>query len=99
MPANKKYLTKSGWQRFAKITAGFFGGYMVTVTLFMALAFWTDHKAILLTLRFGGFMLWVGLLIVAFLAKNAWKIWGIYLFLTCLFAAIIYFGKIHSPII
>ena len=98
MPANKKHLTKSISQRFAKITAGFIGGYLVTITLFMALAFWSDHKAILLTLRFGGFMLWAGLLIAAFLAKNGWKVWGIYLLLTFLFATIIYFGKMYSPI-
>lgn len=100
MPANKKYLTKSASQRFAKISAGFLGGYLVTITFFMALAFWIKpHVDVLLTLRYGGFMFWAGLLIVAFLAKNGWKVWGIYLLLALLFSVIIYFGKMHNPII
>lgn len=98
MPANKKYFS-SPMQRVAKITAGFVGGYLVTLTSFMALAYWVDHVDVLLTLRFGGFMLWAGLLIVAFLAKNGWKVWGIYLLLTLFFCIIIYFGKMYSPII
>ncbi len=98
MPANKKYLTKSPWQRFAKITAGFIGGYLVTLSLFMTLSFWLDHRAVLLTLRAVGFMLWAGLLIVAFLAKNGWKVWGLYLLVTLLFALLIYLGKTYNPI-
>lgn len=99
MPANKKHLTKSGWQRFAKISAGFLGGYLVTVSFFMALAYWIDHREVLLTLRFGGFILWAGLLVVAFLGKNGWKTWGIYLLLTAVFSLIIYFSKIYHPIL
>lgn len=99
MPANKKHLTKSPWQRFAKLSAGFVGGYLLTTSFFMALAFWIDHKAVLLTLRFAGFILWAGLLIVAFLAKNGWKVWGIYLSLSLFFSLIIYLGKLYSPII
>lgn len=98
MPANKKHLTKSGWQRFAKISAGFLGGYLVTVSLFLALAYWVDHKAVLLTLRFGGFMLWAALLVVAFLGRNGWKTWGIYLLLTLVFSLIVYFSKTYHPI-
>ena len=37
MPANKKYLTKSTSQRFAKISAGLDGGYMVTESRHIAL--------------------------------------------------------------
>jgi hypothetical protein len=33
MPANKKYLTQSPFQKFLKITAGFIGGYTVMITL------------------------------------------------------------------
>lgn len=98
MPANKKYLTQSPWQRFAKITAGFFGGYLVTLSLFMALAYWIDHKAVLLSLRFAGFLVWVTLLILAFLAKNGWKIWGIYLLISLLFSLIIYCSKLYHPL-
>lgn len=99
MPANKKYLTKSRSQRFAKISAGLVGGYLVTESLHIALAFWVNHVNVLMTLRYGGFILWVGLLILAFLAKNGWKIWGIYLLLSLFFCILIYFGKSYNPII
>lgn len=99
MPANKKYLTPSLSQRFAKISAGLLGGYLVTVSFHMALAFFLDHVVVLMTLLFGGFILWAALLVLAFLAKNGWKIWGIYLLFTLLFSVIIYFGKTYSPII
>lgn len=99
MPANKKYLTHSKAQRFAKISAGILGGYFVTVTSHMALAYFVDHVNVLMTLRFGGFILWVALLIFAFLAKNGWKTWGLYLLLTLFFSVIIYFGNIYSPLV
>jgi hypothetical protein len=99
MPANKKYLTHSKTQRFAKISAGILGGYFVTVTSHMALAYFVDHVDVLTTLRFGGFVLWVALLIIAFLAKKGWKIWGVYLLLTLFFSVIIYFGNIYNPIV
>ncbi|GAB3652100.1 hypothetical protein GCM10028791_21440 [Echinicola sediminis] len=99
MPANKKYLTTSRSQRFAKITAGFFGGYGVTVTFFMAIGFWLDHINVLTTLRFGGFMLWATLFLLAFLFKNGWKAWGLYLLIALVFSIIIYFSKIYHPII
>ncbi|MDT0686030.1 hypothetical protein [Autumnicola psychrophila] len=99
MPANKKYLTKSKSQRFAKISAGLIGGYLVMESLHIALAFWVNHVHVLMTLRFGGFILWSALLILAFLAENGWKIWAIYLLLTLLFSILIYFGKSYNPII
>lgn len=98
MPANKKYLTKSVSQRIAKISAGLIGGYLVTVSLHMALSYWIDHVNVLLTLRFGGFILWAGLLILAFIGKNGWKTWAVYLLVTLVFSIIIYFGKIYIPI-
>ncbi|MBC9795973.1 hypothetical protein [Sinomicrobium weinanense] len=99
MPANKKYLTHSVSQRFAKITAGFIGGYMVAVTFHMALAFWVDHVNVLMTLRYAGFLLWAVLFLLAFLARNGWKIWGIYLLATLLFSVLIYVGKMYNPIV
>ncbi|QDH80645.1 hypothetical protein FKX85_16995 [Echinicola soli] len=98
MPANRKYLTTSPLQRFAKITAGFFGGYAVTVAAFMMVAYWLDHVNVLMTLRFGGFMLWVTLFLLAFLFKNGWKAWGLYLIITVVFSVVIYFNKMYLPI-
>lgn len=92
MPANKKYLTKSPIQRFLKISAGFVGGYGIVEALHMALMdFWGTANS-LITLRFGGFILWATLMIIAFLAKNGWKIWGIYLLTIGSLCLLIYFN-------
>jgi Ca2+/Na+ antiporter len=97
MPANPKYLTQSKWQRFAKITAAILGGYFVSVTFHLALAAWFNRANILMTMAFSGFILWVALMVVAFLAKSAWKIWAIYILLTLLFCLFIYLGQTYNP--
>lgn len=98
MPANPKYLTQSKWQRFAKISAAILGGYLVSVSFHLALASWFNHVNIIITMAFTGFILWVALMIMAFLAKNGWKIWGIYLLLTLLFYSLIHLGQLYNPI-
>ncbi|WP_264535878.1 hypothetical protein [Flavobacterium sp. N1736] len=98
MPANPKYLTQSSWQRFAKITAAILGGYFVSVTFHLALAAWFGRANILMTMAFSGFIVWVALMVIAFLAKSAWKIWTIYIFLTLVFSLLIYLGQTYNPI-
>lgn len=98
MPANPKYLTQSKWQRFAKITAAILGGYFVSVSFHLALASWFNRANILMTMAFSGFILWAVLMILAFLAKSAWKIWGIYILLTLFFSLFIYLGQTYNPI-
>ncbi|MEN7548793.1 hypothetical protein AAG747_12805 [Rapidithrix thailandica] len=71
---------------------------MVTMSLHLALAYWLNHANVIMTLRFVGFIIWVALLIIAFLVKNGWKTWGIYLAITFVFALIMYVGKIYHPI-
>ena len=93
MPANPKYLTQSKGQRFAKITAAILGGYFVSVTFHLALACWLNRANVLITMAFTGFILWVALMVIAFLAKNGWKIWGIYLLITLFFSILIYLAK------
>lgn len=89
MPANKKYLS-SPLHRVAKITAGLIGGYAVTVSFFLMLSNWFDRQSVFFTLVFGGFLVWCGLLILAFLAKSGWKIWLVYLGAASLFSLIFY---------
>lgn len=86
MPANSKYLTHSPVQKTLKITAGFLGGYLVTASSHLCMMLWFDKGDILATMGFTAFTLWAFLLLFAFLAKNGWKIWGIYLGLSALFA-------------
>lgn len=85
MPANKKYLS-SPLQRFLKITAGFFGGYMVMLSFHVLLTNIFDKKDVVMTAGFTGYLLWAILLLLAFLSKNGFKIWGIYLLLAAVFS-------------
>lgn len=86
MPANKKYLTKSPFQRFLKITAGFLGGYLVMISFHQLLGYIFEPKNVVITAAFTGYILWAVLLLLAFLARSAWKIWLYYLILTGIFA-------------
>ena len=99
MPANKKYLTPSPWQRFAKITAAIFGGLMVSVLFHMALASWVNHVTVIITSTFSAFILWAILMVVGFLGKNGWKTWGIYLLTSLLLGVIFYIGNQTNAII
>ncbi|MDM1293811.1 hypothetical protein HX021_05825 [Sphingobacterium sp. N143] len=85
MPANKKYLS-SPFQRFLKITAGFIGGYFVMLSFHVFLTNIFEKKDVVMTAGFTGYLLWAILLLLAFLCKNGWKIWGIYILLTVAFS-------------
>lgn len=98
MPANKKYLTNTPLQAFAKISAGFVGGYMVTEGLHLTMAVFFDLANAVMTLRYLGFVIWVGLMIVALLFKNGWKAWLLYLIISLIFYGLISYGKILYPI-
>lgn len=98
MPANPKYLTQSKGQRIAKITAAILGGYLVSISFHLALASWFNRANIMITMAFSGFILWVALMIVAFLAKNGLKIWLIYLTLSLFFLGLLYLGHNNNPI-
>lgn len=94
MPANKKHLS-SGLQRFAKITAGLLGGYLVTITFHLILAQWLDQVNVIITMTFTGFIMWCGLMIVAFMSRNGWKVWGLYLGISLLLSIGIYLTQNH----
>lgn len=98
MPANPKYLTHSKTQRFAKISAAILGGYLVSVSFHLALASWFDRATVVITMVFTGFIVWVALMIIAFLAKNGWKIWFVYIALTLLFSGLTFLGQTLNPL-
>ncbi|WP_221394088.1 hypothetical protein [Dyadobacter sp. NIV53] len=93
MPAKKEYLSTKG-QRALKITAGIIGGYFLSVAFHMMLGvLLPDRTAVILTGAFSVFILWVGFMILAFFARNGWKIWGIYFFSTAFCGLFVYFIK------
>ncbi|ALJ06343.1 hypothetical protein APS56_14880 [Pseudalgibacter alginicilyticus] len=100
MPANTKYLNKSPWQQFAKITAGIFGGYLISALLHMCLSLWLPNsKNILISSIFTLFIVWCALLIVPFLFKNGWKAWLLYLFFIVLLYGLYVIGNTNNPFI
>ena len=100
MPANKKYLTTNSWQKFAKITAGIIGGYIITALFHLSLALWLpNYKEVLITSIYTVFILWGVLLIIPYLFKNGWKVWALYLLISVLLYAIYFYGKQQNPFI
>jgi len=90
MPANPKYLTTSVSQRFAKISAGIIGGFLITALLHLLLAKWfPNQKTVLITYSYTLFLIWVPLLTLPFFFDNGWKCWlwyaGIILVFSLLF--------------
>jgi hypothetical protein len=97
MPANKKYLTTCPLQRALKITAAFIGGYLVTTAFHQFIMFLLGTREVYVTMKFSGYILWVVLMIVAFVSRNGWKIWGWYLLAGTLFLSpFIYSSITHT---
>ena len=93
MPAKKEHLSTSG-QRALKIAAGLIGGYFLAISLQMMIGVLIPFRTeVILTGAFSVFMLWVFFMIVAFLVRNGWLIWGIYLLSTGICGAVIYLLK------
>lgn len=100
MPANSKYLTKSPWQKFAKLSAGILGGYAVTALLHMCLPLWLPNpKAVLITSIFTFFVVWCTLVIIPYLFKNGWKVWLLYLAICIVLYVVYYFGNQQNPLV
>ncbi|MEO1009655.1 MAG: hypothetical protein AAFX53_00020 [Bacteroidota bacterium] len=93
MPANPKYLSSPG-QRLLKITAGILGGFALTILFHNALGSLLEEKgALLSTSAYTSFLLWGALMVIAFLAKNGWKVWGAYLLVIVVFGVVIFLNK------
>lgn len=93
MPANKKYLSSTG-QRILKITAGVLGGFLVTIFFHNAIGSLLEEKAgLIITTAYTSFIMWALLMVIAFLSKNGWKVWGLYLLLTLVFGIILFLNK------
>lgn len=93
MPANTKYLS-SPVQRALKISAAILGGYFVAATFHLMLGATSLAREIVIV--FSGisfFIVWTGLMVVAFLAKSGVKIWLLYLALTAVFGTVTWLLK------
>lgn len=96
MPANIKYLTTSRWQRFAKVSAAILGSYLVAMSFHLALAAWICRPEVIITSAFSAVILWAALMAMTFLARNGWKIWGLYLLVTAVFLGVCHAGQLFN---
>ncbi|MBO6662009.1 MAG: hypothetical protein JJ862_13965 [Roseivirga sp.] len=90
MPANPKYLS-SGPDRAAKITAGLFGGYLLSAMLHYVLGLLVENKAaVVATSVYTLYMLWMVFFIIPFMMKSGAKAWVYYLVAIVLLVTIAY---------
>lgn len=72
------------------------GGYLLSTTLHLAAALVPNIGInLMVSGTFSGFLLWVLFMVLAFLARNGWVVWGIYLSLSLIFGLIAYYGGIR----
>lgn len=95
MPANPKYLTTSRSQRFAKISAGIIGGYLIALELHYVLALIVNQEIVLVSMRFTMYLVWVTLMFIPFIFRNGWKCWAWYGATAIILSIITYLGIIQ----
>lgn len=97
MPANSKYLTTKG-QRAVKIVTALLGGYLLSASFHLFLAVFPATRDVVIILSsFSFFLVWGGLMIVVFLARNAWNALGLFLVLTVIFGSAFWILKNMWP--
>jgi len=97
MPANSKYLTTKG-QRAVKIVTALLGGYLLSASFHLFLAVFPATRDVVIILSsFSFFLIWGGLMIVVFLARNAWNALGLFLVLTVIFGSAFWILKNMWP--
>ena len=93
MPANKKYLIKSGWTRTSKFLAAFLGSLIALTSVVMALASWLDPYVVLWTASYWIFIVWIGLMLLVYWTRKAWVSWLILVGIALVSALFLYLGN------
>ena len=93
MPANKKYLLKSGWAKASKVLAAILGGLVVSLALHIVVALTWNADYVVLSIWFSFPLAWVAMITIVYWIKNAWKAWGLIIFLSLSCSTVIYFIK------
>jgi hypothetical protein len=82
MPAKEKYLTR-GWKRFSRVLVAILGSYLATMSLHVLAVRFVPYESFwLLTTAYSAFILWVVLMVTAFLIRKTWITWSVYLSIT-----------------
>lgn len=66
------------------------------ISFHQLLGYVVEPKYMVITAAFTGYILWAVLLLLAFLAERAWKVWLIYVLLTLIFSLPILLNANHQ---
>lgn len=93
MPAQTKYLSSKP-QRALKIVTALLGGYLVSASFHLMIGVISvAREGIVVLSGISFFLVWAGLMVVAFLARSGGKIGAFYLLLTLIFGGITWMFK------
>jgi len=93
MPANKKYLMKSGWAKASKVIAAILGSFVASMGLHLALTYWLHRPTVLITSTYSVFVVWMLLMLWVYAAKTATRSWMILGSILALSAILVVLGK------
>lgn len=93
MPANKKYLIKSGWTKTSKFLAAFLGSLIALTSMVIAFSSWLDPNVVLWTASYWSFIIWIFLMLLVYWIRKAWAAWLILLGITLVSALFFYLGN------
>jgi hypothetical protein len=93
MPANKKYLMKSGWAKASKVIAAILGSFVASMGLHLALTYWLYRPTVLITSTYSVFVVWLLLMLWVYAAKTAKRSWMILGSILALSAILTVLGK------
>ena len=96
MPANKKYLTRSGWAKAGKLSAAILGGFLSSTALHLALASVLDTVVVWGTAIFTTFILWGIFMLWVYWIRVAWKAWLVSFAVIAVSAGVIYVSKMQG---
>ncbi|UII25717.1 hypothetical protein LVD15_20775 [Fulvivirga maritima] len=94
MPANKKYLAKSGWTKASKLLASLVGGVVASVSIHLALALWLGAEYIAPISLCSIFMLWGFFMAIVYWIKKPWMAWSVLTLVSLISIGFIYIEKL-----
>lgn len=93
MPANKKHLIKSPWEKTSKIIVSILGGLAASVALHLGIGSWVFKDFIVMVSLFTIYALWAFFIIMVYWIRKSWVSWAILSSITILSVIAVYLSK------
>ncbi|MEL6483291.1 MAG: hypothetical protein AAFU57_13625 [Bacteroidota bacterium] len=90
MPANRKYLSTSPLTKCNRLTAGLLGSFLASLAFHLALTAWLELDIVLTISIFSFFIVWIGLMLIAYWIRKVWQVWALILMITLVSLGAIY---------